>query len=70
MLEFMGPVNLSSMLSLYDWLFPTALTSVRGEKLGGPRITQPGWRWCQTHFFLGVVDLFNSIGNYVKGYHT
>jgi hypothetical protein len=53
MLEFMGPVNLSGMLSLYDWLFPTALTSVRGEKLGGAADHSAGLEMVSDTLFLG-----------------
>jgi hypothetical protein len=67
----MCPINRCSLLPIDDWLFPTASISVVEEKLGtDPRISQSaccglGWE----PFFLGAVDPFNSIDDFVKGCH-
>jgi hypothetical protein len=52
--------------------FPTASIAVMGEKLGmDPRIGQLaccGSR--QEPFYLGAVDLFNAVDDYIKGCHV
>jgi hypothetical protein len=51
------------------WLFPTTSMTIMGEKLGvDPWIGQPSRCGSgREPFFLGAVDLFNSVDNYAKG---
>jgi hypothetical protein len=50
-------------------MYPTASLAVLGEKLGTDSWTgQPMCcGLCREPFFLGAVDMFKSIDNYVKG---
>jgi hypothetical protein len=59
----------SSQFSIESYLFPTASLAFMGEKLGtDPWIGQPSCCGLgREPFFLGAVDLFKSIDNYVKG---
>jgi hypothetical protein len=64
-----GPGKPSSRLSTEAWLFPTASLTILAEKRG----TDP-WTGqlaccglCRKSFFLGAVDLYKSIDDYMKG---
>jgi hypothetical protein len=59
----------SSWLSIEAYLFPTASLAVMGEKLGmDSRTDQPVCCGLgQEPFFSGVVDLFKSVDDYLKG---
>jgi hypothetical protein len=62
------PSKLSSRMSTEAWFFPAASMIGSGEKLGiDPRITRLGWGLCWEPFFSGVVNLFKSIDDCVKG---
>jgi hypothetical protein len=64
-----GPGKPSSWLSSEACLFPTVSLAVVGEKLGtDPRIRQPSsCGLCWEPFFSGVVDLYKSVDDFVKG---
>jgi hypothetical protein len=63
------PDKPSSWLSIEAYIFPTASLAVMGEKLGMDSRT--GQSVCcglgQEPFFSGVVDLFKSVDDYLKG---
>jgi hypothetical protein len=67
-----GPLNWYSLLRTDAWLFSTTSMVVIGGKLGmDPQIGQPlcyglGWE----PFFSGVVDPFNPVDDFTKGYHV
>jgi hypothetical protein len=68
----MGPVNLVVGCQQKFDFSPTAPLDVLGEKLGtDPRIRQPVCcGLCREPFFSGVVDLFKSIDDCMKGCHV
>jgi hypothetical protein len=65
-------VNWYSLLPTDAWLFPTTSMTIVGEKLDmNSWISQPaccglGWE----PFLLGAVDPFNTIDDFMKGYHV
>jgi hypothetical protein len=67
-----GPDKSSSRLSTEAWPFPTTSLAIMGEKLGTD--LQTGQPVCcglgRVPFFLGAVDLFKSIDDYVKCCYT
>jgi hypothetical protein len=67
-----GPGKPSSWLSTEAHLFPAALLAVMIEKLGTDLWTsQPASCGLgREPFFLGAVELFKSINDYVKGWYA
>jgi hypothetical protein len=64
-----GPDKPSSCLSTEAYLFPTASLVVVGEKLGMDlRIRwSSSYGLCREPFFSGVVDMYKSVDDFVKG---
>jgi hypothetical protein len=64
----MGPVSLVVSCP-QELTFPHCSLAIVGEKLGtDPRIGWPScYGLCREPFFLGVVDLFKSVDDYMKG---
>jgi hypothetical protein len=64
-----GPVKPIGCLSIESCLFPTASLAVVGETLGTDPLIRQSSRCglCWEPFFLGAVDLYKSVDDFVKG---